>query len=223
MNTLPTTAELIAQAQDWVRRGATITLDFGNGQHPSVHPVALLALTERTLSFLVTTDEQEHGFQVKGIKAGDDGQVIVEGDDRTATIWGTTTITEGDALDWWLHGARTRRGPWQLGVGPEPPDIVEYAGHVAQDVWRRYRGTPGRSCIVRVIELDGATAHGVIEEVEREVGPEQANLDFAPESVPADWQPLRRGDRLTAYVHRHEGKTSRSPWGITWGMSRIRE
>jgi hypothetical protein len=198
MNTLPegtpTTADLISQAQQYVRRGGTIRVDMSSYQ-AGPHPVAIMSLTEEMLWFLFAGDDHPHGNTVDWIKAGDDGQVLVSGDkgEKLVTIWGTWTTVQADTLEWWLEGSRKRLLPHLLGVGPEPPDIVQYEGLLEQDTWRRYRGTPGRSCTIRLVEVDAVEAHGIIEQVELEIGPDQAVLSFPPDSVPDDWQPLQQG------------------------------
>jgi len=119
---------LIAQARAYVRRGAVIEMRLPNGLILPEQPVVMLSLTEDVLAFLYMWGDHAHGQQVLGIRAGDDGQVLVDGPDgQLATISEAWTDDQRAKLDGWL--ASLRQVPIEFPAELENPDtLVQYEG-----------------------------------------------------------------------------------------------
>lgn len=119
---------LIAQARAYVRRGAVIEMRLPNGLIIPEQPVVMLSLTEDLLTFLYMWGDHAHGQQVLGIRAGDDGQVLVDGhESQLATISEAWTDDQRAKLNEWL--ASLRQVSIEFPAELENPDtLVQYEG-----------------------------------------------------------------------------------------------
>lgn len=94
---------LIAQARAYVRRGAVIEMRLPNGLVLADQPVVMLSLDEHMLWFQYIWDDKAHGQEVFGIRAGVDGQVLIDGADaQLATISEAWNNEQRADLDRWL-------------------------------------------------------------------------------------------------------------------------
>jgi hypothetical protein len=118
---------LIAQVRAYVRRGAVVEMHLPNGVVLPEFPIAMLSLTEQMLWFVTAFDDHPHGQEVLGIRAGDDGQVLIDGHDAQVAIISEAWTNEQRAtLEAWKESLKVIH--FEFPVSPEPPGVVGYEG-----------------------------------------------------------------------------------------------